>query len=253
MATYRSALVTGASSGIGAEFARVLAARGCALTLVARRGERLTALADELRPAVVVDVLTADLASDDGIASVEQRLSERPVELLVNNAGVGSGGKFWKLPLDAELAEIRLNVLAVVRLTHAALPSMVEARHGGVVNVSSLAGDQPLRGFATYGATKAYVTTFSESIAADLRGTGVHVTCVKPGFTYTEMNDAGAPDPSSLMGRLWLQPRDVATAAVDAVERGHLICVPGAAWKGVNGLVQALPRAAVRTLSSRFG
>jgi uncharacterized protein len=253
VATYRTALVTGASSGIGAEIARVLAARRCALTLVARRADRLEALADELGSAVDVDVLAADLASDDGVAAVEDRLAQRPVELLVNNAGVGTAGTFWKLPVDGELAEIRLNVVALVRLTRAALPAMVEAGHGGVLNVSSLAGDQPLRGSATYAATKAYVTTFSESLAAELRGTGVNVTIVKPGFTHTEMNGAEAPDPSSFIGRwVWSQARDVATAAVDAVEHGRLITVPGVPWKGISAVVQALPRAAVRTISSRL-
>ena len=253
MAGYRSALVTGASSGIGAEIARVLATRGCDLTLVARRADRLEELATELADKVRVDVVPADLADDSGVATVEQRVREQPVELLVNNAGVGTGGTFHRLPVEDELHEIRLNVLAVVRLTRAALPAMVEAGRGGVLNVSSLAGDQPLRGSATYSATKSYVTTFSESIAAELRGTGVHVTVVKPGFTYTEMGGDEAPDPSSFLGKhLWLQADRVARDAVDAVEKGRLICVPGGQWKAVNGLVQVLPRAVVRTLSSRL-
>ena len=231
----------------------MLAARGCALTLVARRADRLEQLATELSGRVAVDVVPADLTDEAGVARVEQRLRDRPVELLVNNAGIGTGGQFHSLPLDAELEEIRLNVLAVVRLTRAALPAMVAAGRGGILNVSSLAGDQPLRGSATYSATKAYVTTFSESIAAELRGAGVHVTVVKPGFTYTEMGGEEAPDPASFMGRhLWLEADRVARDAVDAVEKGRLICVPGGQWKAVNGLVQALPRPVVRLLSSRL-
>jgi short-subunit dehydrogenase len=253
MVTYRTALVTGASSGIGEQIARVLAARGCDLTLVARRADRLERLAAELSDRVRVDVVAADLADDGGVGAVEQRLQTSPVELLVNNAGVGTGGSFHTLPIDGELREIRLNVVAVARLTRAALPAMVAAGKGGVLNVSSLAGDQPLRGSATYAASKAYVTTFSESIAAELRGTGVHVTVLKPGFTYTEMGGDEAPDPSSFLGRhLWLQADRVARDAVDAVERGRLMCVPGGQWKAVNGLVQALPRPLVRTLSSRL-
>src|SRR3954454_721344 len=253
MIGFRSALVTGASSGIGAEIARVLAGRGCDLTLVARREERLLTLADELRPAVDVDVVAADLVAEAGIASVERRLAERPVDLLVNNAGVGTGGVFHQLPVEAELAEITLNVMALVRLTRAALPAMVAAGHGGVLNVSSLAGDQPLRGSATYSATKSYVTTFSESLAAELRGTGVRVTVLKPGFTYTEMGGDEGPDPASFLGRhVWLQADEVARAAVDAVERGRLVSVPGVTWKAVSGLVQVLPRPLVRTLSSRL-
>ena len=252
MTSYRSALVTGASSGIGAEVARVLAARECRLTLVARRGDRLAALADELAPLTAVDWLTADLATPDGVELVADRLAEQPVELLVNNAGVGTGGTFHTLPLQPELAEIALNVVALVRLTHAVLPGMVAAGRGGVLNVSSIAGNQPLPGFATYGATKAYVTAFSEALAAELRGTGVHVTVLKPGYTYTEMNDGSAPDPASLTGRaLWLRPDRVAADAVAAVERGRTHCVPGTTWKVADAVIQSLPRAAIRALSSR--
>src|SRR4051794_28537239 len=153
MTSYRSALVTGASSGIGREIARVLADRGADLTLVARRQERLEELAAELSARVAVTVVAADLGSDDGVAAVERHLGEHPVELLVNNAGVGTGGTFHELPLVPELNEIRLNVLALVRLTHTCLPGMVAAGHGGVLNVSSMAGNQPLQGYATYGAT----------------------------------------------------------------------------------------------------
>jgi len=250
MTTYRSALVTGASSGIGREIARVLADRGASLTLVARRQDRLDGLAAELRERVPVDVLAADLSSDDGVAVVERHLAEHPVELLVNNAGVGTGGLFHELPLGPELAEIRLNVLALVRLTHACLPAMVEAGHGGIVNVSSIAGNQPLQGYATYGATKAFVTSFTESIAFEVRRSGVHVTVVKPGYTDTEMN----PDaPTSGLQRrvLWLDADHVARAAVDAVERGRLHCVPGATWRVADTLIESLPRSAVRLLSSR--
>ena len=250
MTTYRSALVTGASSGIGREIARVLAERGTALTLVARRQERLTELASDLRARVPVDVLAADLGSDDGVATVEQHLGEHPVELLVNNAGVGTGGMFHELPLGPELNEIRLNVLALVRLTHACLPAMVAAGHGGIVNVSSIAGNQPLQGYATYGATKAFVTSFTESIAFEVRRTGVHVTVVKPGYTDTEMNPQ-APKEGLQRRLMWLDADHVARAAVDAVERGRLHCVPGATWRVADTLIESLPRSAVRMLSSR--
>ncbi|MDQ1697606.1 MAG: uncharacterized protein QOJ03_2959 [Frankiaceae bacterium] len=250
--SFRSALVTGASSGIGEQIARTLAARGCALTLVARRTERLAALAQELGAAVAVDWLAADLSSDDGIGIVERRLGEHPVELLVNNAGVGSGGRFHELPAEGEAAQVMLNVLAVVRLTRAAAPAMVAAGRGGILNVSSIAGNQPLYGYATYGATKAFVTSFTESIAFELRGTGVHVSVLKPGYTDTEMNAGTVPDRSSVQGRLlWLGAEQVAVAAVDAVERGRVHCVPGMTWKLADAVTQSLPRAAVRVLSSR--
>ena len=250
MTTYRSALVTGASSGIGREIARVLADRGTALSLVARRQDRLDELASELGERVPVTVLAADLGSDDGVALVERHLADRPVELLVNNAGVGSGGLFHELPLAPELNQIRLNVLALVRLTHACLPGMVAAGHGGIVNVSSIAGNQPLQGYATYGATKAFVSSFTESVAFEVRGTGVHVTLVKPGYTATEMNP-DAPTEGMQRRLLWLDADHVARAAVDAVERGRVHCVPGATWRVADALIESLPRSAVRLLSSR--
>ena len=252
MQTFRSALVTGASSGIGEQIARVLAERDVALTLVARRGDRLEALAGELRTRVAVDVVVADLTTDDGCATVEHRLADHPVDLLVNNAGVGTVGTFHELPREAEVNEVRLNVVALLRLTHAALQSMVAAGRGAVLNVGSLAGDQPLRGSATYAATKSFVTTFTESVAAEIKDTGVTVTVVKPGFTYTDINADDAPDPASLMGRMWMQADFVARAAVDAAAKGQLICVPGAQWKVVNGLVQTLPRAVTRALTARM-
>lgn len=248
--TYGSALVTGASSGIGREIARVLAGRGASLTLVARRRERLDELVAELGERVAVEALAADLGTDEGVAVVERHLAENPVELLVNNAGVGTGGLFHELPLGPELDEIRLNVLALVRLTHACLPGMVEAGHGGVVNVSSIAGNQPLQGYATYGATKAFVTSFTESVAFELRRSGVHVTVVKPGYTETEMNP-DAPKAGLQRRVLWLDAQHVARAAVDAVERGRLHCVPGATWRLADTLIESLPRGAVRLLSSR--
>lgn len=248
-AHYRSALVTGASSGIGVEFARQLADRGCSLVLVARRTDRLESLADELGDDV--ELLPADLTSDAGLALVERRLTAAPVELLINNAGVASSGAFHSTDPDSQDRLVRLNVLAPVRLTRAAIGPMVEAGHGGILNVSSLAGDQPLRGFASYSASKAFVTSFTESIAAEVRGTGVHVTVLKPGYVWTEMNPDG-PARDSFAGRFWLEADDVARAALDAVERGRLISVPGGHWRAVNGLVNALPHQLVRSLTTRF-
>ena len=250
---FRSALVTGASSGIGEQVARVLADRGCALTLVARRGDRLDALAAELRPKVTVDCVAADLMSDSGVELVEKTLEQSPVELLVNNAGVGTGGLFHELPVTGEIDEVRLNVLAVLRLTRAALPAMVAAGRGGILNVSSMAGNQPLVGYATYAATKAFVTSFSESISYELRGTGVHVTVCKPGYTDTEMNAGEAPAPGTMQRRLlWLDADKVARDAVDAVERGRLHSVPGATWRLTDVLIDTLPRSVVRALSGRI-
>jgi short-subunit dehydrogenase len=252
MTPYASALVTGASSGIGEQIARVLGGRGCRLVLVARRADRLAGLADELGRQVDVECVDADLTTHDGLERVATRLQDRPVELLVNNAGVSTGGDFHELPIEPELAEIALNVVALTRLTHAALPAMVRAGRGGILNVSSIAGNQPLPGFVTYCSTKSFVTTFSEALAAEHRHTGVHVTLLKPGYVFTEMTDGSQPSPDSATARLlWLQPDRVAAEAVDAVERGKLNCVPGATWKAANAATTGLPRALVRVLSSR--
>jgi hypothetical protein len=246
---YRTALVTGASSGIGAELARALAARGADLVLVARRADRLEALAAELT-SVSVEVLTADLATDDGVDRVVARLAAAPVELLVNNAGVSTTGAFQDSDPSAEDSQVRVNVLALHRLTRAAVGPMVAAGHGGILNVSSIAGEQPLRNIATYAAGKAFVTHFTECLAADLRGTGVHVTVLKPGYVATEMNPA-APDPSTFAGRFWLKAPAVANAALDAVENGRLVSVPGPHWRVASELIQALPHQLIRRLTSR--
>ncbi|OWY60372.1 hypothetical protein B7486_69540, partial [cyanobacterium TDX16] len=165
---WKTALVTGASTGIGAEFARALAGRGVDLVITARDTARLKALAKELqdRNGVAVQVITADLAKKAGVAKVAARLAEptadqAPIDLLVNNAGFGSTGTFWELPVDTEEAEVLVNVVAPLRLAHAALGPMVQRGSGAVLNVSSIAGDQSVPKNATYGGTKAFVTTWS--------------------------------------------------------------------------------------------
>lgn len=248
MVKYRTALVTGASSGIGAAFCRALAARGSDLVVVARRTGRLEQLARELggEYGVAVEVLTADLASTDGVAVVAARAAAG-IDLLVNNAGMATRGRFADLPVEAEVTEIGLNVLAVVRLTAAALPGMVARRHGGIVNVSSVAGFTALPGNATYAGSKAFVTSFSESLAGETRGTGVTVTVVAPGFTRTAMVGEG----SSVPGFLLLGADRVAVAALDAVERGGVLAVPGLRWKAIGVATRHLPRPVVRALTRR--
>src|SRR5260370_10172168 len=190
------ALVTGASSGIGESFARPLAARGYDVTVSARRDDRLQAVA-----AAVADehgrsaeVLVADLATDQGVADVAARLADpaRPIDLLVNNAGFGTAGALWELDADGEEREIHVNVVAVVRLTHAALGPMVERGRGGVINVSSVAAYQPTPWGATYGATKAFVSSFTHAVHEELRGTGVRVMVLAPGYTPTAFHEQAA-------------------------------------------------------------
>ncbi|MGK5551798.1 SDR family NAD(P)-dependent oxidoreductase [Actinomadura kijaniata] len=243
---YRTALVTGASSGIGESFARLLAARGTDLVIVARRADLLDGLARELveRYRVAVEVLACDLTDPGARAEVEGRLRDDPVELLVNNAGYGAFGAFADLDLDDQLAEIELNVTALVRLTHAALPGMLERGRGGVLNVASMAGFAPSPGSATYGATKAYVASFSESLHAEVAGRGVHVTALCPGFTRT--GDDGEAN------LLWLRREDVARAGLDAVAAGRALCVPGAQYKAALPALKIMPRTLLRAAANRL-
>ncbi|WP_026313709.1 SDR family NAD(P)-dependent oxidoreductase [Actinomadura flavalba] len=243
---YRTALVTGASSGIGESFARTLARRGTGLVLVARRADLLDALARDLveRYRVAVEVLAADLTDPGQRAGVESRLRAEPVELLVNNAGYGAFGAFAEIPLDDQLAEIELNVTALMRLTHAALPGMLERGRGGVLNVASMAGFAPSPGSATYGATKAYVASFSESLHAEVAGRGVHVTALCPGFTRTDEET-----PPNL---LWLRRDDVARAGLDAVATGRALCVPGVQYKAAMPALKLVPRPLLRAAVNRM-
>jgi hypothetical protein len=188
---YATALVTGASSGIGWEFAKQLADRGVDLVVAARRKDRLEQLAKELSSAKV-EVLAADLTTDAGVSLVEDRIASAPIELLVNNAGVSTVGPLHEQEAGDETRQVALNVVALHRLTHAAVKPMVEAGHGGILQVSSIAGEQPLRGLATYSASKAFVTRFSEALHAEVKAKGVHVTVLKPGYVWTEMNPGGS-------------------------------------------------------------
>lgn len=224
-----TALVTGASSGIGRAFAVALAGRGMDLVVVARRHDKLEELARELA-GVRVEVLVADLAVDEQLAEVEARLTDpaRPVDLVVNSAGFGTAGKFHELPVGREDEMVRVNVQALVRLTRAALGPMVARGGGAVVNVSSVSGEQPLPGWSTYAATKAFVTTFSRGVAAELRGTGVQVLNVLPGFTRTGFQDHGNFGQHSIPGPVWMTPEQVVRISLKALDRGRAEVVTGA-------------------------
>ena len=247
-----TALVTGATAGIGAAFARQLAARGHDLVLVARDEARLRAMADSLPTSV--EVLPADLASDEGCARVEWRCGEG-VDLLVNNAGLGAKGSFHAVPREDEEHLLRLNVRAVMRLTHAALPPMLERGAGEVVNVSSVAGFVPGGRGATYGASKAWVTSFSESLALQYADRGIRVLALCPGFTRTEFHARAEMDTSGIPDRLWLDADDVVRTGLADLAAGKAISIPGASYKAVvaaNRLVPTSVRARlVRGLSSR--
>lgn len=249
-----AALVTGATSGIGAEFARQLAARGDDLVLVARDRERLQAYADELsaRHRVRCEVLVADLSDRAGVRSVEGRLADpaRPVDLLVNSAGFGVNQHFVGGDLDAEQAMVDVLVTAVMRLTHAALPGMIGRGTGGVINVSSIAG---FIAGGSYSAAKSWCTVFSESVDRQVADTGVTVMALCPGFTHTEFHERGGMDVSHLPDWLWLDAPELVRAALADFRRGRAVSVPGLQYKTITTLTRVLPRPLVRRFSGVRG
>lgn len=226
-----TALVTGASSGIGAAFARKLAALGYDLVLVARRADRLEALAAELRTGcgVQVAVALADLTRDEDVAHIEAVIRAIPsLDLLVNNAGVGAEGQFHLAAIGPQLDMIRLHVLASVRLARAALDGMVARRQGGIVNVASVAGFMALPSSVNYCATKGYLITFSRALALELAGTGVRVQALCPGFTHTEFHDDLKHfDKSRSPGFLWMPADAVVTSSLAGLARSQVVCIPG--------------------------
>jgi uncharacterized protein len=230
---FARALVTGASMGIGAAIADELARRGTDLVLVARSKDKLDDLAAELGDGhgVDVEVLAADLTDHAQLSRVEARLGdeEKPVDLLVNNAGFGHSGPFLESTPETSEGEITLNAIALTRLTHAVLPRLIDAGHGGVLNVSSVGSFQPVPHMAVYAATKAYVSSFTEALHEELRGTGVHVTALCPGFTRTPFIEAAGAEneASKIPGILWQEAEPVAVAGVEAVSRGRAKVVSG--------------------------
>jgi short-subunit dehydrogenase len=253
MSNRRTAVVTGASSGIGTAFARLLAQRGYDLVVVARRTDRLEQLAKELDTAygVSVEVLPADLGTAEGIAAVEQRLADdtRPVDIHINNAGFGTAGPFADLDVAREEEMIRVNVVAVVRLTHAALGGMLARGRGGILNVASTAGFQPMPGWATYAATKAFVNRFTEAVSAEVRPAGVTVTTLCPGFTRTEFQERAEFGDEVVPGFLWQTPEEVAAAALRALDKRRVYAVPGFSYKALEVMTGIAPKAVVRKVA----
>jgi uncharacterized protein len=247
------ALVTGASAGIGRAFAEQLAARGYDLVVVARDTARLEALAKELDGAhgATVEVLTADLAAGDGIARVEARViaEDRPVDVLVNNAGFGTVGTFHELPISKEISEIGLNVVAVARLTHAALPGMVGRGRGGVINVASIAAYQPTPLNATYGATKAFVSSLSQAVHEELAGTGVNCMVLCPGFTRTEFQQRAGIDSTEVPNFLWQDAGTVVGHALASFDKGKAVCIPGGLNQATVAFTAALPSNVTRKVA----
>ena len=246
-----TALITGASAGIGAEFARQLAADGFDLVLLARDAARLDRLAEQHRRehGVTVEVLPADLATDAGIAAAERRVAEG-VDLLVNNAGFGQRGKFLDSAVEEELAMLKVHCEAVLRLTRAALPGMIERGRGGVINVASVAA---FFSRGTYSATKAWVLSFSESVAQDVAGTGAHVMALCPGWVHTEFHERSNMDTAAIPGFMWLNADKLVAAGLRDFRRGLSCSVPDARFKVVAGASRLIPRRVSSKLSARVG
>jgi uncharacterized protein len=249
------ALVTGATAGIGAEFARQLAG-GHDLVLVARDQTRLARTRDELAAQVEtaqVEILPADLTTDAGCAAVAARIGapERPVEVLVNNAGLGMYKRFGTADLAAEERQLDLNVRAVLRLTHAAVRAMTARGHGLIINLSSVAGFVPRGSNATYSASKAWVSMFSEALAVQLGGSGVRVTAVCPGFTRTEFHERAAADMSRVPDRMWLAAADVVREGLAGAFAGKPLVVPTRQYRTLVTASRLVPRPVLRRVMAR--
>ncbi|MCV7100807.1 SDR family NAD(P)-dependent oxidoreductase [Mycobacterium palustre] len=236
-------VITGASSGIGAELARGLARRGFPLLLVARRRERLDQLANEVgaEHSVAVEVLPLDLSDKKARAKLADRLAAEPIAGLCNSAGFGTSGVFHTLPRERESEEVVLNALALMELTHAVLPGMVERGAGSVMNIASIAGFQPMPYMAVYSATKAFVQTFSEAVHEELHGTGVSVTVLCPGPVPTEWAEIANAERFSVP-LAQVSPHDVAEAAIGGMLAGKRSVVPGLVPKVVSTGGRFVPR-----------
>jgi short-subunit dehydrogenase len=246
-----TALVTGATAGIGYEFARQLAERGHDIVLVARDRVRLENVSDELRRDYKVrsEVLVADLSDRAQTGKVAQRLADeaRPVDLLVNNAGYGMKKGF--LANDVETEEVMLDVLctAVLVLSHAAARAMKARGRGGIINVSSVASYAAM---GTYSAAKAWVRIFSEGLSRELTGSGVTCMALCPGFTHTEFHERGRMSMNRLPDFMWLDAPSVVRQGLDDAAKGKIVSVPGAQYKTLVGMMSAVPRVLVRDVSS---
>ncbi|RDH74718.1 SDR family NAD(P)-dependent oxidoreductase [Mycolicibacterium moriokaense] len=247
------ALITGPTSGLGEGFARRYAIDGYDLVLVARDVGRLEQLAAELHDeaGAAVEVLPADLAEAADRAKVADRLSTG-VRVLVNNAGFGTSGEFWTASLSVLQAQLDVNVTAVMHLTHAALPPMLDAGAGTIINVASVAALLPGRG-STYSASKAWVLSFTEGLANGLGGTGVGVHALCPGFVRTEFHQRAGIDMGGTSSFMWLDVEDVVRDCLADAAKGNVVIVPGVQYRALTTAGRLVPRNLVRRINRSVG
>lgn len=246
---FTSALVTGASSGIGEAMVELLAAQEVPTVAIARRTDRLAALAARHS---CVTAMPADLTTAAGLSAVVDRVEGGEIDLVVNNAGFGTSGDFFELDPDRLDREVQLNVAALTRLSRAALGVMVPRKRGYLLNVSSVASFQAAPKLAVYAATKAYVTSLSESLHEEVRGSGVHVTALCPGLTRTEFQSVSNTQKyvSAYPAFAWMEAEEVAHVGLEDVANGKTLSIPGGLYKGLTALAGALPRSFVRRASA---
>lgn len=247
----RRALVSGASSGIGEAFARALVRRGQSVVIVARRAERLTQLSQELGGERRALAIPMDLAAQGAAARLFEQLTRRgiAVELLVNNAGIGTTGRYVLEPPQTTAGILALNVGAALELSRAFLPGMLERRRGAVINVCSMSAFQPVPFLATYAASKAFLLSFSESLAEELRGTGVFVQALCPGLVPTEFQARAGTDKVAFNAATKMAPELVAESSLRALETGALLVIPGWRDRLTVQLQRFLPRVLVRRVA----
>ena len=250
-----TALITGASAGIGRSFAESLARRGYDLILVARSTARIEALGREIaeRHKVRCESWTAEISTDAGRESVAGRIAALPrLDLLVNNAGFATTGRLVKTELEPQMEMLRLHVLAPMRLTRAALPRMIELGTGGIINVSSISGFLYGPGNVNYSASKAYLTSFTLGLDTELVGTGVRVQALCPGFTHTEIHDEMLHVKKQIPSWLWMASNDVAEISLRQLEaNGRVVCIPGLRNKLMMRVLRLLPHSMRRRLAVR--
>jgi short-subunit dehydrogenase len=247
------ALITGASSGIGEVFARKLSGKGYLVILVARRKERLEKLAAELQKA---EILVADLAIDSGLYAVENRIkAASDLEFLVNNAGFGTHGSFYESGLEIQDRMHRLHIIAIERLTHAAIKGMVARHKGSIINVSSVAGFLTTPYNVSYCATKAWINSFTEGLYLELKciHSPVRIQMLCPGFTYTEFHETLGMDRGVIPKSLWMSAEDVVDASLCGLERNRPVVVPGWRYRLFLNLYRWFPRSLKHFIAIKYG